>query len=131
MPKCQWVITKGTKKDTECGIYTKKKYGGKYYCASHLKMKEVLYESEESSDLDDVEEKPEKESKPKTKSIVNDKPKEKPKEQSKEKPKEKPKEKTLKEKPQTEKHKEKPGLDKHSVDEIIEFEYQEALQNEN
>lgn len=40
MPRCQWIIEKGSRKNEECGIYTKKENDGKYYCSSHLKMAE-------------------------------------------------------------------------------------------
>ena len=63
MPKCQWIIEKGSRKNEECGIYTKKENNGKYYCTSHLKMAEK----------NETEEKPIKLKKTKTAKKINKK----------------------------------------------------------
>lgn len=38
MPKCSWLTSKGPRKGKVCDIYTTKKVGDNYFCASHFKM---------------------------------------------------------------------------------------------
>ena len=126
MAKCSWLITKGSKKGTKCGIYTTKKYDGKHYCASHYKMISVLNEPEEKEE-DEIEiyesedESPVKKVKKPVKNMKNDTKKNK---------------KIIehytddenldsKESPEV-----KPNLKSHSVDDIIDYEFDQIIKKE-
>lgn len=57
MAKCEFLITKGKKKHTMCGIYSSKMIGKKCYCAAHynkVKSQKEEEEAEESSEHDEV-----------------------------------------------------------------------------
>lgn len=38
MPKCEKILEKTKRKGEQCGIYTNKKYGEKFYCSAHYKL---------------------------------------------------------------------------------------------
>jgi hypothetical protein len=51
MGKCSFLITKGKKKGSKCGIYTSKIHDKKYLCAAHYKLvNEEIPDSESESD---------------------------------------------------------------------------------
>jgi len=104
MGKCQWMITKGSKKGETCGIYSKKKNDGKYYCASHHKMITILNDVENTPEI--VKKEPKKEAK---KHIKNENKSEEKEDQEDD---------------------ENPSLETHSLDFIIEHEYQKALKKD-
>ena len=114
MGRCSWEITKGSKKGETCGIYTKKKYEGEYYCASHFKMIEELNKEEIEEEVEEEEEiKVKKITKPKITSGSKS---------NKKKPQKKIETVTLEDADL-----EEPTLDTHSLEEIIEHDFKKAI----
>lgn len=135
MPRCSWRITKGTKKGSTCNIYSKKKYDGKCYCAAHYnKLMSIENESSGEKEIKKSATGPKKEVK--KSSSKSSKPKV---EIKKSKPikiqkSEEQEDIELMESSENENWREeeldKPTLDTHSLDDLIEYEYQDALKKE-
>ena len=130
MGKCSWKITKGNKKGDTCDIYSKKKYNEKYYCASHIKMIEILDKKNSEDSIEDVNSSPEvvikkehkKEPKKEVKKVFKVEP-------VKEVKKKKSKIIEITETPKEESD-EDLSLDTHALDDVIESEYKKALKKD-
>ena len=139
MGRCSWMITKGSKKNKMCNIYSTKKIDDKYYCSSHYKMKKTL-DDEGDEDIELLEspeikkiKKPSPEIKKEVKKNISGSKTNKKVQSSNKKvqPSKSCKEVKNNSESDDKDNENIPTLETNTLDDVIEFEYNKSIKKEN